>query len=107
MNRLIGHDCVKEEGENARSRGKCSTLKIIGLNRTSLNTYEEGCLVDTEHFADVTRPADVDLCGGSMPTGMSEQRPHVSLWSTCVQHEIDQFGRQGLFIDTSSRCDVR
>mgnify|MGYP001816093045 CR=1 FL=1 len=52
------------------------------------NTYEEGCLSIPEQFADVERPAEVDVRWMDVDGGTHERRLD-GLWATCVQHEID------------------
>ena len=59
MHRLIVMDCVKEEGETPRPLVMFNPEVIAASD--ALNTYEEGCLSIPEQFADVTRPADVDV----------------------------------------------
>lgn len=51
-------------------------------------TYKEGCLSVPDHYADVTRPAEVRV--RYLAQDESEQEFMASgLQSTCVQHEID------------------
>ena len=70
--------------------------QIVGASE-ELNTYEEGCLSIPEQFADVTRPAEVDVTW--MDRDGNEQRKIMDgLWATCVQHEIDHLEGK-LFID--------
>lgn len=95
LTRLIVLDCIKEEGETPRPLIMFNP-EIIASSDT-LNTYEEGCLSIPEHFADVTRPAEVevrwiDRDGKEHTEGMDR------LWATCVQHEIDHLDGK-LFID--------
>ena len=59
LNRLIVLDCVKEEGEKPRPLIMFNP-KIVAASE-ELNTYEEGCLSIPEQFADVTRPAEVEV----------------------------------------------
>jgi len=95
LTRLIVLDCVKEEGETPRPLIMFNPEIIASSDE--LNTYEEGCLSIPEHFADVTRPAEVevrwiDRDGNEHVEGMDR------LWATCVQHEIDHLEGK-LFID--------
>ncbi|UWR22885.1 peptide deformylase [Sulfitobacter sp. S190] len=95
LDRLIVLDCVKEEGEKPRP--------LVMFNPTitaasdTLNTYEEGCLSLPDLFADVTRPAEVEVAW--IDRDGKEQREGMDgLWATCVQHEIDHLDGK-LFID--------
>ena len=88
-------DCVKTEGEQPRPLIMFNPEVIASSDET--NVYEEGCLSIPEQFADVTRPAEVqvrwiDENGNEQTEGMD------GLWATCVQHEIDHLDGK-LFID--------
>ena len=58
-NRLIVLDCVKEEGEAPRPLVMFNPQVIAASD--VLSTYEEGCLSIPDQYADVTRPAEVDV----------------------------------------------
>ena len=95
LTRLIVLDCVKAEGEQPRPLIMFNPEVIASSDET--NVYEEGCLSIPEQFADVTRPAEVqvrwiDENGNEQTEGMD------GLWATCVQHEIDHLDGK-LFID--------
>lgn len=95
LTRLIVLDCVKTEGEQPRPLIMFNPEVIASSDET--NVYEEGCLSIPEQFADVTRPAEVqvrwiDENGNEQTEGMD------GLWATCVQHEIDHLDGK-LFID--------
>ena len=95
LSRLIVLDCVKAEGEKPRPLIMFNPEVIASSDET--NVYEEGCLSIPEQFADVTRPAEVqvrwmDENGNEHSEGMD------GLWATCVQHEIDHLDGK-LFID--------
>ena len=95
LTRLIVLDCVKAEGEKPRPLIMFNPEVIASSDET--NVYEEGCLSIPEQFADVTRPAEVqvrwiDENGNEQSEGMD------GLWATCVQHEIDHLDGK-LFID--------
>jgi len=62
-----------------------------------LNTYEEGCLSIPDQYADVTRPAEVDVRWIDRD-GNEQTETFSKLWATCVQHEIDHLDGK-LFID--------
>lgn len=63
----------------------------------ALNTYEEGCLSIPDHYADVTRPAQVKVRWLGLD-GKTHERDFDGLWATCAQHEIDHLDGR-LFID--------
>ncbi len=95
LTRLVVLDCVKAEGEKPRPLIMFNP-QIVGTSE-ELNTYEEGCLSLPEQFADVTRPAEVEVTW--MDRDGNEQREGMDgLWATCVQHEIDHLEGK-LFID--------
>ena len=95
LERLIVMDCVKEEGVAARPLVMFNP-QIIASSDT-LNTYEEGCLSIPEQFADVTRPAEVEVTWLDRE-GREQRETFDGLWATCVQHEIDHLDGK-LFID--------
>ncbi|PVA10897.1 peptide deformylase [Pelagivirga sediminicola] len=95
LSRLIVMDCVKEEGEPARPTVMFNPE--ITAASDAVNVYEEGCLSIPEQYAEVTRPAEVevrwiDFEGREQTAGLD------GLWATCVQHEIDHLNGK-LFID--------
>jgi peptide deformylase len=95
LQRLIVLDCVKEEGETARPLIMFNPEVIASSDE--LNVYEEGCLSIPEHFADVTRPALVQVRWMDRD-GQEQSEEMDGLWATCVQHEIDHLEGK-LFID--------
>ena len=95
LNRLIVLDCVKEEGATPRPLAMINPEVIASSDETS--TYEEGCLSIPEIYADVTRPAEVEVRWMDMD-GNAQQEVFTDLWATCVQHEIDHLDGK-LFID--------
>ncbi|MGJ8626028.1 MAG: peptide deformylase [Sulfitobacter sp.] len=95
LDRLIVLDCVKEEGEAARPLIMFNPEVIASSD--DLNTYEEGCLSIPDQFADVTRPAEVDVRWIDRD-GKEQTETFTKLWATCVQHEIDHLDGK-LFID--------
>ena len=52
------------------------------------NVYEEGCLSIPDHYADVTRPAEVRVSWLGLD-GKQHEQDFDGLWATCAQHEID------------------
>jgi peptide deformylase len=95
LERLIVMDCVKEQGEAPRPLIMFNPEVLAGSDE--LNTYEEGCLSIPEQYADVTRPADVDVRWIDRD-GNEQTETFSKLWATCVQHEIDHLDGK-LFID--------
>ncbi|MFT6675782.1 MAG: peptide deformylase [Sulfitobacter sp.] len=95
LQRVIVLDCVKEEGETPRPLVMYNPEVIAASD--DLNTYEEGCLSIPEHFADVTRPAEVEVRWMDRD-GHEQREGFAGLWATCVQHEIDHLEGK-LFID--------
>ena len=95
LTRLIVLDCVKSDDEAPRPLIMFNP-EIVASSDT-LNTYEEGCLSIPDQFADVTRPAEVEVrwidCDGN-----EQHEAMDGLWATCVQHEIDHLDGK-LFID--------
>ena len=95
LQRLIVLDCVKEEGEAPRPLLMFNPEIVASSD--DLNTYEEGCLSIPEQFADVTRPAEVEVRWLDRD-GKEQREAFDGLWATCVQHEIDHLNGK-LFID--------
>ncbi|MGB7240757.1 MAG: peptide deformylase [Sulfitobacter sp.] len=95
LQRLIVLDCVKTEGDAPRPMIMFNPKVIATSDET--NVYEEGCLSIPEQFADVTRPAEVDVAWIDR-NGVEQSEHFDGLWATCVQHEIDHLDGK-LFID--------
>jgi peptide deformylase len=95
MKRVLVMDCVKEEG--AAPRPMVLIDPEVTWSSEALNTYEEGCLSIPEQYADVTRPAEVEVRWTGLD-GARHQERFDRLWATCVQHEIDHLNGR-LFID--------
>ena len=95
MHRLIVADCVKEEGATPRPLAMFNPEVLASSDET--NVYEEGCLSIPEIYADVTRPAEVEVAWMDAD-GNARQEVFTGLWATCVQHEIDHLNGK-LFID--------
>ncbi|MEM1236046.1 MAG: peptide deformylase [Pseudomonadota bacterium] len=93
--RVLVMDCVKEKGAPARPMVLMNP-EIIGTS-DEMNTYEEGCLSIPEQYADVDRPAEVDVRWLGLD-GETHEEHFDGLWATCVQHEIDHLDGK-LFID--------
>ncbi|WP_299778770.1 peptide deformylase [uncultured Roseobacter sp.] len=95
LQRLVVLDCVK--GENERPRPLIMFNPEIVSSSDQMNVYEEGCLSIPEQFADVTRPAEVEVRWIDQ-NGKEMQETFDGLWATCAQHEIDHLDGK-LFID--------
>ena len=93
--RLIVLDCVKQD--EAPPRPLIMFNPQIVAASDEKNTYEEGCLSIPEHFADVTRPAEVEVAWIDRD-GNPQGEVFGGLWATSVQHEIDHLDGK-LFID--------
>ena len=95
MRRIIVMDCIKEEG--AEPRPMALVDPVVEWTSDEVSTYEEGCLSIPEQFADVERPAEVEVSWTDL-SGMRLSERFDGLWATCVQHEIDHLDGK-LFID--------
>ncbi|MEL7301426.1 MAG: peptide deformylase [Pseudomonadota bacterium] len=93
--RMITMDCVKEEGADPRPMVLLNP-EVIATSE-EMTTYEEGCLSIPEQYADVERPAEVDVRWLGLD-GETHTEHFDGLWATCVQHEIDHLDGK-LFID--------
>ena len=95
MQRILVMDCVKDEDTPPRP------MVLINPEITwvseDLGTYEEGCLSIPDQYAEVERPAKVDVRWTAID-GKEKQEKFGGLWATCVQHEIDHLDGK-LFID--------
>lgn len=95
LDRLIVMDCIKEEGGTPRPLILFNPEIIASSDEK--NTYEEGCLSIPDQYAEVIRPAEVEVRWIDMD-GNEQQEVFDGLWATCVQHEIDHLDGK-LFID--------
>ena len=95
MQRMLVMDCVKEEG--ADPRPMVLVNPEITWESDERNVYEEGCLSIPEQYADVERPAEVEVSWLGLD-GQTHSERFDGLWATCVQHEIDHLNGK-LFID--------
>lgn len=95
MQRVVALDCVKEEGEDPRPLFMINPEVIAQSDE--LNIYNEGCLSIPDHYADVERPAEVDVRWTDID-GKEHTEHFDGLWATCIQHEIDHLNGK-LFID--------
>lgn len=95
LQRVLVMDCVKEEG-SAPEPMVLINPKVVWSSEEN-NIHEEGCLSIPEEFADVERPAEVEVTWTSLD-GADQSAKFDGLWATCVQHEIDHLDGK-LFID--------
>ena len=95
MRRVLVMDCVKDDSVPARPMVLINPQ--ITWESEALSTYEEGCLSIPEQYADVERPAEVDVTWMDLD-GATQSERFTGLWATCVQHEIDHLDGK-LFID--------
>lgn len=95
LNRLIVMDCVKDADAAPEPMVLVNPQVVSSSEET--NVYEEGCLSLPEQFAEVTRPAEVEVRWMTLD-GTEAQQVFTGLWATCVQHEIDHLDGK-LFID--------
>ena len=91
--RLIVMDCIKD--------GPAEPIVLFNpqviWSSEDLSTYEEGCLSIPDQYAEVKRPAEVQVRWMDLD-GAEQERQFAGLWATCVQHEIDHLDGK-LFID--------
>ncbi|KAA9007058.1 peptide deformylase [Histidinibacterium aquaticum] len=95
MKRLLVMDCVKDE--TLPPRPMVLINPEVTWSSEELGTYEEGCLSIPEQYAEVERPAEVEVSWTDLEGAQQSER-FDGLWATCVQHEIDHLNGK-LFID--------
>ncbi|MDG2405703.1 MAG: peptide deformylase [Paracoccaceae bacterium] len=95
LERLIVLDCTPDDIVERRALVMFNPQVIARSEETS--RYAEGCLSIPDHYAEVTRPAEVTVTWLDRG-GTPQQQDFFGLWSTCVQHEIDHLDGK-LFID--------
>ena len=95
LSRIIVMDC--EKNDDADPNPIIMFNPEIVAHSEETNVYEEGCLSIPEHYAEVTRPKEVEVAWIDR-NGAIQKRGFDGLWATCVQHEIDHLNGK-LFID--------
>lgn len=95
MQRLFVMDAQREPDAEPRPLVMLNPEVIWASDE--VNVYEEGCLSIPDHFADVTRPAQVRV-GWMGLDGARHEEEFDGLWATCAQHEMDHLDGV-LFID--------
>ncbi|MGR3496513.1 peptide deformylase [Citreimonas sp.] len=95
MTRMIVLDCVKDAAAEPRPLVMINPRVIAASDER--NVYEEGCLSIPDQYADVERPAEVEVEWLDRD-GNTQREGFGGLWATCIQHEIDHLDGK-LFID--------
>ena len=95
MDRMIVMDCAKDDDATPEPMVLINPEVVWTSDEKSV--YDEGCLSIPEHYAEVERPAEVEVAWLGLDGKMQRER-FDGLWATCVQHEIDHLDGK-LFID--------
>ena len=95
MQRMIVMDCAKDE--DATPEPMALINPEVVWTSDEKNVYDEGCLSIPEQYAEVERPAEVEVAWTNIDGKQMRER-FDGLWATCVQHEIDHLDGK-LFID--------
>ena len=95
MERILVMDCTKEDG--AAPAPMVLINPVIDWSSETRSVYEEGCLSIPDQYAEVERPAEVEVRWTDLD-GQARRERFEGLWATCVQHEIDHLNGR-LFID--------
>ncbi len=93
--RLLVMDCIKDE--DAEPKPMVLINPSVTWSSEEINTYEEGCLSIPDQYAEIERPAEVEVTWTDLD-GSEHSDKFSELWATCVQHEIDHLNGK-LFID--------
>ena len=93
MKRVLVMDCIKE----GTPEPMVLINPVVIWAAEDLTVYEEGCLSIPDQYADVKRPAEVQVRWTGLD-GAAQERQFSGIWATCVQHEIDHLDGK-LFID--------
>jgi peptide deformylase len=95
MDRMLVMDCAKEDDATPEPMVLINPQAV--WTSEERNVYEEGCLSIPEQYAEVERPAEVEVSWMGLD-GKTRRERFDGLWATCVQHEIDHLDGK-LFID--------
>lgn len=95
MQRLFVMDCTKDP-DAGREPVVMVDPEIVARSEAT-NVYDEGCLSIPDHYAEITRPAEVRMRWTGLD-GRVHERDFDGLWATCAQHELDHLDGV-LFID--------
>jgi len=93
--RLLVMDCIKDE--DVEPQPMVLINPAVQWSSDELNVYEEGCLSIPDQYAEVERPAVVEVTWTGLD-GSQMSEKFDGMWATCVQHEIDHLNGI-LFID--------
>ena len=91
--RLLVMDCIKE----GTPEPMVLINPVVIWASEDVTVYEEGCLSIPDQYAEVKRPAEVQVRWTGLD-GAAQERQFAGIWATCVQHEIDHLDGK-LFID--------
>jgi len=91
--RLLVMDCIKE----GTPEPMVMINPVVIWGSEDRTVYEEGCLSIPDQYAEVKRPAMVQVRWTGLD-GAVQERQFAGIWATCVQHEIDHLDGK-LFID--------
>lgn len=95
MDRLIVMDCEKDA--DATPTPMVLINPAVVWSSDDVSVYDEGCLSLPDQYAEVERPAEVEVEWMGLD-GKTHRERFDGLWATCVQHEIDHLEGK-LFID--------
>ena len=95
MDRLIVMDCEKDA--DATPAPMVLINPAVVWSSDDVSVYDEGCLSLPDQYAEVERPAEVEVEWMGLDGKIHRER-FDGLWATCVQHEIDHLEGK-LFID--------
>ncbi|WP_106745284.1 peptide deformylase [Yoonia maritima] len=95
MLRMIVMDCEKDEDATPAPMVLINPQVVWSSDERSV--YDEGCLSIPDQYAEVERPAEVEVEWLNLD-GKTQREKFDGLWATCVQHEIDHLDGK-LFID--------
>lgn len=95
MSRMLVMDCAKED--DATPEPMVLINPEVVWTSEDRNVFDEGCLSIPEQYAEVERPAEVEVSWTGLD-GKAMRERFDGLWATCVQHEIDHLDGK-LFID--------
>ena len=95
LQRIVVIDCAKKEDSDPAPLIMFNPE--ITASSLESDVYEEGCLSIPEHYAEISRPKEVEAKWIDIE-GKEQIKVFNGLWSTCLQHEIDHLNGK-LFID--------
>ena len=95
MKRLFVMDCAHKEGQDPDPVVLVNPEILARSDETQV--YEEGCLSIPDIYADVERPAEVQMRWLDL-NGREQERTFGGFEAVCVQHELDHLNGR-LYID--------